>query len=166
MSAVTSLILVGSSNPHNGGNRDFAQVTLEEGDRPALILRWTQQKRAREEVFRRFTMIPTLENLLDDSVLLIAYAVCRVPSIIALVEKFDTGASMQSGRVHMHEDFAMDDRLALYAAVQQLKDFPKVTFCLFSGTHLEHSISHLDKYLLGCEVTRSVYQSGRPAFTD
>jgi hypothetical protein len=47
-----------------------------------------------------------------------------------------------------------------------LNDFPKVTFCLFSGTHIEHSISHLDNYLLECEVTRSVYERRRPAFTD
>jgi hypothetical protein len=165
MSAVTALILVGSPHPNDGGNRDFAQVTLEEGDRPALIVRWTQQKRAREELFRTYTMIPTLENLLDDSVLLIAYVVCRVPTISEMVNKFGNGKARQSGRMHMHEDFEEGVRLSLYAAAKQIEDFPKVTWCLFKGSALEPSMGHLVQYKFECEVTRSVYRRSHSGFT-
>jgi hypothetical protein len=165
MSAVTAIILVGGSHPNNGGNRDFAQVTLEEGERPALIVRWTQQKHAREERFRTFTMITTLENLLDDAVLLIAYAVCRVQCIFELVNTLDNARALQSGKMHMFQDFTEEARLTLCAATKQLDDCPKLTWCLSKGTSLEPSMAHLAHYSMECEVTRSVYQRGHSTFT-
>jgi hypothetical protein len=158
-------MLIGSSHPNDGGNRDFAQVTLEEGDRPALVVRWTCKGDTRKGLFHTFTMIPTLENLLDDSVLLIAYAICRVPTIFELVNKIGNGKAMQSHRMHMQEDFSKEDRLALYAAARQLHDLPKVTWCLFKGTSLEPSMANLSHYGMECEVTRTVYQRGQSAFT-
>ncbi len=78
MSAVTALILVGNAHPNDGGNRAFAQVSIEEGDRPAFLLRWIRPVlKDRHEFFGKFTMIPTLEHMLNDSILFIAYAVCR-----------------------------------------------------------------------------------------
>lgn len=165
MSAVTALILIGSSHPNDGGNRDFAQVTLQEGDRPALVVRWTRKGVTRKELFHTFTMIPTLENLLDDSVLLIAYAVCRAPTIFELVNEIGNGKAMQSHRMHMYEDFSKEDRLALYDAARQLHELPKVTWCLFKGTSLEPTMVNLAHYRMECEVTRTVYRRGHSAFT-
>jgi len=80
MGAITAAILIGQSHQNRGGNRAFAQIHLEEGDRPALALRWLCPPHDRgNESFRNFTMIPTLENALDDSILMVAYLIMRRP---------------------------------------------------------------------------------------
>lgn len=167
MSAVSAVILVGHANPYHGGNRSFAEIDLDEGSRPALVLRWTAPRRAGDpEVFRNFIMIPTVEHMLDDSILMIAYAVCRHPNVFETVNRMTKDAARQSHRLTMYDDFSPAQRAELYATVKQIDDLPKVTWCLFDGTSIESSIRHLKDYRLECEVTRSVYSRSYTNFND
>ena len=166
MSAVTSVILVGAAHPNHGGNRSFAEIDLDEGSRPALVLRWTAPKRRGDpEIFQRFTMIPTLEHMLDDSIVMIAYAVCRHPKIFPKINRITKNAPLESRRLTMLDDFTPKQRLDLYAAVKEIDDLPKATWCLFDGTSIKPSMNHLNDYRLECEVTCSLYQRGYTQFT-
>lgn len=40
MAAVNSLILIGNAHPNDGGNRAFAEISQECGDRPLLYMKW------------------------------------------------------------------------------------------------------------------------------
>ncbi|MEI7682518.1 MAG: hypothetical protein WCK07_24200 [Betaproteobacteria bacterium] len=167
MSAVTAVILVGSAHPNVGGNRPFAEINLEEGGRPALVLRWTTPTRkGSSEVFRKFTMIPTIEHMLDDSILMVAYAVCRHSKVFSKVNRVTQDAPLDAHRLIMHDDFTPKQRADLYAAVKEIDNLPKVTWCLFDGTSIKSSMSHLNDYQLECEVTRSVYSRRYTNFTD
>ena len=167
MSAVTSVILVGHANPYHGGNRSFAEIDLDEGSRPALVLRWTAPtRRGAPEVFRKFTMIPTLEHMLDDSILMIAYAVCRHSKIFPKINRITKNAPLESHRLTMADDFTPKQREDLYAAAKEIDDLPKATWCLFDGTSIKPSMSHLKDYRLECEATRSVYSRSYTNFTD
>ena len=167
MSAVTSVILVGSAHPNQGGNRSFAEIDLDEGSRPALVLRWTAPtRRGDPEVFRKFTMIPTIEHMLDDSILMIAYAVCRHSKIFPKINRITKNTPLESHRLTMVDDFTPKQREDLYAAAKEIDDLPKVTWCLFDGTSIKPSMSHLKDYRLECEATRSVYSRSYTNFTD
>ena len=166
MSAVTSVILVGSAHPNHGGNRSFAEIDLDEGSRPALVLRWTAPtRRGDPEVFRKFTMIPTIEHMLDDSILMIAYAVCRHSKVFSKINRITKNAALESRRLTMYDDFTPKQREDLYAAAKEIDDLPKVTWCLFDGTTIKSSMSHLKDYRLECEATRSVYSRSYTSFT-
>ena len=166
MSAVTAVILVGQPNPNSGGNRAFAQIHLEEGDRPALVLRWLcpPQNRGKES-FRNFTMIPSLENTLDDSILMVAYAVSRHSAVFDKINRLTKDVPIVSRRLTMYDDFTPSGRKSIYAALKKLDDLPKVTWCLFEGSLLNSSITHLTNYKLECEVTRSVFAREYSAWT-
>ena len=166
MSAVSAVILVGHANPYHGGNRSFAEIDLDEGSRPALVLRWTAPRRAGDpEVFRNFIMIPTVEHMLDDSILMIAYAVCRHSKVFATVNSMTKVAVLQSRRLTMYDDFTPMQREELYTTVRQIDELPKVTWCLFAGTPMNSSMERLSDYRLECEVTRSVYLRSYKSFT-
>ena len=167
MGAVTALILVGQPHPNRGGNRAFAQIHFEEGDRPALVLRWLCPPHSRgKEAFRKFTMIPTLDNTLDDSILMVAYAVVRHPAVFDKLNRLTNSAPVDSHRLTMYEDFKAAGCKSIYAALRKLDDLPKVTWCLFEGSLLNNSITHLNKYKLECEVTRSVFAREYSAWTE
>jgi hypothetical protein len=167
MSAVTAEILIGNPHPNDGGIRAFARIHLEEGDRPAFVLSWSRSPQNRDEdFFRKFTMIPTLENMLDDSALMVAYAVCRHSAVFDKVNRLTQGVLLDSHRLSMYDDFTPEDREKLYNAVKKLKDLPKVTWCLFDGSHLKNSIAHLVEYKLPCEVTQSVFVHEYSNWTD
>lgn len=131
MGAVTAVILIGQPHPNRGGNRAFAQIQLEEGGRPALVLRWLCPPHYRgKESFRNFTMIPSLENTLDDSILMVAYAVSRHSAVFDKVNRLTKDTPVESHRLTMYEDFTPAGRKAIYGAMRKLDDLPKVTLCL------------------------------------
>lgn len=158
MPAVCSLILVGNSHPNDGGNHAFAEITQESGARPLLQMKWMLPRRSKDtESFRAFKMIPTIENMLDDSILLIAYAICRHPKIFAKVNEMTHDKALNSKKLSMYEDFSKDQRLELYAALKAIDDLPKISWCLFRDSDFKESIIHIKDYLMECEVTQSIY---------
>ncbi len=166
MGAITAVILIGHPHPNNGGNRAFAQINLEEGDRPAFVLRWLCPPHDRgKESFRNFAMIPSLENTLDDSILMVAYAVSRHSAVFDKVNRLTKDAPVDSHRLAMYKDFTPAGRQSIYAALRKLDNLPKVTWCLFDGSLLNSSIAHLTRYKLECEVTRSVFAREYSAWT-
>jgi hypothetical protein len=166
MSSVTTLILIGHAHPNMGGIRSFAEITLEEGDRPGLLLRWNAPRgKTDPESFRKFTMIPTIENMLDDAVLMIAYAVCRHPKIFEKVNRITKGVPLDSNYLTMYDDFTLEQRAELYADVKAIDDLPMVTWCLFEGSAINDSMPNLKNYLFESEVTRSVYKREYNHFT-
>ena len=153
MSAVTALILIGQSHPHHGGNRHFAEILLEEGSRPALNLRWMEPiSKSGPAVFRKFTMIPTLENMLDDAVLMIAYAVSRDSKIFTKVNEITNDAPLKSHRLAMYRDFTAEQRIELYTRAKLIENFPKVTWCLFKNSEIKKSMIQLEDYNFETEI--------------
>lgn len=157
MGAITAVMLIGSPHPNRGGNRPYAQIHLEESDRPALTLHWNTRSPKGEEVFKKFTMTPTLENLLDDSVLMVAYAICRQSAVFGKVNRLAKNAPLDTNRLEMYSSFTPKGRSSLYECVKKLDDLPKVTWCIFDGSLMKRSIAHLASYRFECEVTRSAF---------
>lgn len=166
MASVSAVILVGHSHPNRGGNRPFAAVLLEEGDRPAFSTRHFRgggtgidRTRATGRV-----LVPTLEHTMDDAVLYVAWAVCQWPEVQSLVSslhKVDAKhAPRRSGRqptrrIEMYRDFDEEGRQRLYRSLQTDVRLPMLTFCMFEGSLLASTANHIRNYATDFEVCES-----------
>ena len=156
MSAVTSIIFVGSSHPNDGGIRPVLSIHLEEGSRPALVVQSRVPVSGEGRMPRLLTLIPTVDHMLDDSILLAAYA-CNYAPIVEAINEITGGAQRKSNFLSMYDDFTQEQRQSLYEILKSTTDLPKMTWCLFEGSGFKSSLFHLEDYSIECEVTRSVF---------
>jgi len=153
MSAITALIFIGQSHPNDGGLRPSIFIQLDEGCRPCFIF----SQLAGGQTAPAFKMIPTIEFMLDDLILMIAYALIKVPEIVAAVNLFTSENITARRHLEMYTDLTEQQRLDLYALLKSNKDLPKIGICLFKGSSLENCIDHLNNYSMECEVSQSVF---------
>ena len=111
-------------------------------------------------------MIPTFENMLDDAVLMIAYAVCRDTKIFEKVNEITKDAPLKSRQLTMYNDYTIEQRSELYTDVKCTKNLAKVTWCLFDGSQISHTISSIKEYQFEFEVTSSGYLRKYTHFTN
>jgi len=80
MSAITAQILVGQAHPNLGGINPTHYLFLSENSRPVWILvpqnLWELESSINE---KKVTWIPTVENLLEDALLMIGIHVLKNP---------------------------------------------------------------------------------------
>jgi len=159
MAAVTAIVLVGNPHTNDGGNRSFAMIELEEGSRAAFSIKANSFRGIAQdaEYFRKFTVIPSVEFMVDDLILMIAYAICRNSEIFAQVNAFTENAALNGHRLNIYDDLSMEQRMGLYETLKLARYLPKLTFCLFEQTGLTSSISHLREYQMECEVTHTIF---------
>jgi hypothetical protein len=152
MAALTSLIFVGHPHLNSGGIRPSTTIYLEEGSRAAFTFNDDSVTTKSE----RLIVLPTVEHMLDDLLLMISYHIAKVPEIVDEVETY-RDKFMNTRRVHMYEDLPETLRMSLYEKVKILNNLPKIAICIFAGSGLAQSISHLEEYALECEVCTSSF---------
>lgn len=159
MAAVTSIVLVGNPHPNDGGNRSFAMIELEEGSRAAFSIKSNSFRGVArdEEYFRKFTVVPSVEFMVDDLILMVAYAICRNSEIFTRVNTFTDNAALNGHRMEIYDDLSIEQRMGLYETLKLARYLPKLTFCLFEQTSLHSTITHLREYQMECEVTNTIF---------
>ena len=153
MSSVTSMVYVGYGHPNDGGIHPIATIQLEEGSRPNFSILFGG----------RALYIPTIENMLDDLIFMIAVEVIKSPLAIQLfnqhyivgVNKEKKSAS-QNRRIQMYDDFNEASRLIIYSALKATVKLPKVIICLFKGSELCNSAINIQNYNLEFEICESI----------
>ncbi len=80
MATFTAQILVGSPHPNHGGINPTHSLFLSENSRPAWILVDPYPDSGPRN--SRIVWIPTLENMLEDALLMIAVYVCKDDGIL------------------------------------------------------------------------------------
>jgi hypothetical protein len=153
MAAVTALIFVGNSHPNDGGLRPSILIQLEEGDRPSFNFR----KLGAGSPVPAFKMIPTVKYMLDDLILMIAYAWENVPAVVTMLDQFIEKTSSIGVKIEMTKDLTEDQRKKLYDLLKPNQDLPKIGICLFEGSSLKHCIKNLNQYSMECEVSESIF---------
>lgn len=155
MAAVTATILVGHGHPNDGGNRPFAMLKIEEGDRPSISLEW-MSPRARMNLGRiqRTIMIPTLERCAEDVVIFVALVIARIPEVVALMpntEEYESG-TFSVRRIEMTKEHSEETRERLYSICMRAQNLPKLTFCIFEHSLLLDSAHKLANYQVEHEI--------------
>ena len=167
MAGVTSLILIGNSNYKEGGIRAGAMVQLEEGgSRPhfnvgRVLPDW--EAHIGFKVSNHFIMIPTINNMVDDVIVFIAYVLLGHKEIYGILTPYIKRFNPQSGddrldkpRVEMY-DIPLAIRNEMYQILNRENGLPKITFCCYEQSSLLPTLSHLQDYLFECEVLKSIF---------
>jgi len=148
MGTFTAQILVGTPHPNHGGIIPTHYLFLSENDRPAWIL---ENKSDSQKVI----WIPTVEDMLEDALLMIAIHVCKDSNIINLAKSFCK--KITSERVEVYSDLKEAHRKQLYQQCRALSNFPKIIVSVFEGSTIRGQLSVLKQYQMEVEVCVPIY---------
>ena len=153
MATLTAQILVGRPHPNHDGINPTHYVFLSENDRPAWVL--VHQNIFRERGTGKIIWIPTVENMLEDALLMIAIHVCNNNELITIANTFS--AKIDSDRMELYSELDETHRNQLYQKCRQVSGFPKIIISVFRGSTIEKQLSVLQQYKMDVEVCAPIY---------
>ena len=151
MATTTSFILAGKSHPNDGGLNIYHCIQLTEGSAPAYTMRaWVEDELIYPDMAQDKTkvMIPTIENALDDLLLMIM--------VWAVKDMSDVHFSVND-RIEMYS-IPDKERFKLYALSKQLaaKTALKLVINLIDSKSLlnENQLAQLADYRIEFQVLK------------
>lgn len=155
MATLTAQILIGSPEPNHDGINPTHYLFLSENDRPAWML--VDQNIFQEEQgsFPKVTWLPTLENMLEDALLMVAICVLKKREIVKMAKDFHIRT--EAKKVDLNSNLNDSQRNTLYRKCREISDFPKVIISVFKGSMIENQLSVLEQYKMEVEVCRLIY---------
>ncbi len=150
MSSYNAQIIIGSPHPNSGGIIPDKLIYLSENGKPALILK---EGEGREKVW-----IPTLENTLEDALLMIASFVIKDEEVLRAISSIKD--VVREDYLEMYETFSEEKLQELYAtnrkALGQYSDL-MIVVSVLEGSLFRNQLSVLNEYDINMEVCISVY---------
>lgn len=156
MGTFTAQILIGSSHLNHRGIIPTHKIYLSENSKPALIL--VSENIEGDHVNEKTVWIPTLENTLDDAMLMISYHIIKDKQIIKKIDQTFKGKNINYRM--LYDDFTEEDRLALYELNKKIvKEYQTLTVVLsiFGDSQITDSYKHLSYYDINKTVCKSIY---------
>ncbi|RKZ30120.1 hypothetical protein DRQ33_08150, partial [bacterium] len=132
MATLTAQILVGRPHPNHGGINPTHYLFLSENDRPAWMLFDQNIFRKERQGYSKITWIPTVENMLEDALLMIAIHILKNREIVEMAKGFSS--KIESKRVELYSNFNESQRNMLYQKCREISDFPKIIISVFRGS--------------------------------
>jgi hypothetical protein len=155
MGIITAQILIGEAHPNHGGIYPTHVLYLSENSRPSWIL--TEHNILVESTRNPKPIIwnPTVENMLEDALLMISHYVTKNPQITAMVnQKLN---NRKEPWVQLYEVFEKEELAQLYAINKELSSRYKLVINVFEGSTILHQLKVLEQYGMEVEVTIPVY---------
>jgi hypothetical protein len=161
MGTLTAQILVGSPHPNHDGIEPSHYLFLSENSRPAWVL--VSQNiyihpvgfEDRPHLSSPIVWIPTVDNMLEDAMLMIAYYIVKHPDIRRLAASFTD--MRKAHRRELFQMFRDDQRLQLYECCRKITHFPKLIISVFRYSTIQRQIGILDQYQMDVEVCMACY---------
>ena len=151
MGSFTAQILIGDAHPNHGGIIPTHFLFLSENDRPAWILvNENISNQGKPKDICRIVWIPTVEDMLEDALLMAAIHVAKNPEVIVLAKSFSS--RVQQDRLELYSDLNDDQRKELYRKCRMINDFPKLVISVFEGSTVKNQLAILEKYNMDVEV--------------
>jgi len=149
MATTTAFILAGKSHQNDGGINPYHCVQLSEGNAPSFTLRaWVEDEMIYEGIAGGPTvvMIPTLENPLDDLMLML---------MVFAVKDMDDFRVNKNEIIEMYS-FSTEERAKLYSESKKLaaKTAMKLVVSIITSDTLlaEQQLVKLDEYSIEFEI--------------
>lgn len=150
MGTFTAQLLVGNSHPYDGGiNTITHTLYLSENSRPVWILLTNDGKRI-------MRWIPTLENMLDDGLLMIGLYVLKDEELLKMKNQYFVNE--RPDYIELYSDVKPEHLVKMYSHCRQLKDSRKIMLSVFAGSSIEGRLPVLKNYQLDMEVCLSIYK--------
>lgn len=151
MATYTGEVLVGNAHLHHGGILPEHRVYLSENSRLSLILR-------SEEDTKGCIWIPTVENTIEDTLLMISAYILKDKNILKKMDKCKI--PMEQGFFELEEYLSEDELKELYNTNKKvLKTYPgfKIVLNALEGSTYLSQLKKLEEYDIDMEVCRTIY---------
>jgi len=155
MATLTAQILVGYPHANHGGINPTHYIFLSENSSPSWVLFHQNVMVENESDIEKITWIPTVENMLEDALLMTAIHVCKNCEILELAKKFCS--KIESDWIELYPNFNESQLSELYQKCSEIIDFPKLIIAVFKGSTIENQLSLLEKYKMEVEVCSPMY---------
>ena len=164
MATLTAQILVASSHQNHGGIQPTHYLFLSENSRPAWVLVPENVFNPGNEKITKVTWIPTIENMLEDALLMIAINVLKDKDIIALAKEYFKKDI--HGSLSLYEDIGPETLRTLYQKCRKLKNKFKIVLTVLEGSSIRGQLKVLNNYGMDMEVCTPLYFRTYSAWTD
>ena len=145
MATLTAQILVGAAHPYDGGINPTHFLFLSENDRPAWILLPQNIFYDGEgKVHESITWIPTVENMLEDALLMIAIHALKEVEIIELAE--NCFRNKEKDRAYLYDDINQEDLKKLHARCRSIERQCKIVVTVLDGSTIHRQLKVLENY--------------------
>ena len=154
MGTFTAQILVGDSHPNHGGIIPSHMLFLSENDRPAWILKsiglWGEEKAG-----KTVTWIPTIENMLEDALLMISLYIMKDKELIRMANQ--CFKNKLKNRIELYDDISKEDLENLYKKNRELNRRFMIALSVFNGSTIENQLNIFKKYSMDIMVLKTKY---------
>ncbi|KYO66961.1 hypothetical protein [Thermovenabulum gondwanense] len=162
MGSFTCEILVGHSHSNHGGIIPTHVLFLSENDRPAWILNslnlFSKSNNASNVKTKEIVWIPTIENMLEDALLMLGIYVLKDSSLIDAAKKFFK-KDIFGDRLELYEDIEKENLLKLYKMCRNIDIRYKIVITTLDGSSInEKALKCLLNYSMDVEVCKSIYR--------
>jgi len=158
MATYTASVLVGHSHPNHGGITPTHELFLSENDQPAWIL----VPHLPTSEFRKKIWIPTVENMLEDGLLMISTLVLRNKDIRSSLMQFYKRLS--SIRLY---SIPVDDLRKIHARSRSVYEGinVKICFSIYEESTLKKQLKVLKEYPFEMEVCHTTFSRAHSMWT-
>lgn len=150
MATITAQIMIGSGHPNHDGIVSSHRLYFLENSRPSLVLLPEEVLGEADPI--KVTWIPTLENTMEDALLMIAIHVLKDPDIVEMASNFLR--SEDNNWVVLYEDISPQDLETLYQRCRDLKNTFKLVVTVLRGSNIEEQLKVLAQYKMDLEICR------------
>ncbi len=161
MATLTAQILIGFSHMYNGGINPTHAMYLSENSRPAWIL--ITQNVSDPVSNEKVVWIPTLENMLEDGLLMVALYVLQDKNVCAEAKRMFNWSNDTYIEAYNIKDM---DRQHLYTLCKNLEYRFKVILSVFKGSGISQQLQVLLEYGMEVEVCESGYNRNYNVWTE
>ncbi len=146
MATITAQILVGEAHTWHGGIMNTSVVYLYENSRPAWVYRPDDKK------VKNIYWVPTVENMLEDGLLLVAVHIWKNEDIIRALKASTGNDSLQQLELY---NLSKQDRDILYKKCKELENDGKFIISVFKESTLNGQTGVLKEYKVEHEICLS-----------
>lgn len=156
MSTFTAQILVGTKHSYDGGIINVSHILyLSENSRPAWVLSPTDVFNENGHTQKRITWIPTLENMLEDALVMIGLYVLKDEKLVSLANDYFDNPKQDF--LELHQDIQPEGLQELYNHTRLIKSNHKMILSVFQGSTLLRQLSVLEQFQNDIEVCKSIF---------
>jgi len=155
MGTITAQILIGEAHPNHGGIYPTHVLYLSENSKPSWILTEHNILVESNGNQKPIIWIPTVENMLEDALLMISHYVTKHPQITATVSQ--NLNKIKEHWVQLYEAFKEEELAQLYALNKEISSRYKLMINVFEGSTILQQLDVLEEYGMEVEVTIPVY---------
>lgn len=147
MASFTAQILIGNGGGYdNEGIIPDSTLFLSENSRPAWVLKYRG---------RKITWIPTLDNMLEDGLLMLAIFVLKDPELVELAQEYFHNKEVN--KAILYDDITEEYRQVLYQKSRSMAWKCKLIISVFNQSYIHPQLSVLNDYPMNLEVCVPIF---------